>query len=82
MPEELDKLENHLKIDNFRNNKSVNFDVYKQIGILRGGEASFIRKGKTGDWRDYFTYELNARADKWIEENLKTTSLRFPEIKQ
>ncbi|CAH0564264.1 unnamed protein product [Brassicogethes aeneus] len=78
---ELDILEEHLKFDNFQNNKSVNMDVYKRVGILKSGEQGFIRKGKSGGWKDYFTQELNKKADKWIEENLKTTDLTFPQIK-
>lgn len=74
----MDTLENHLKIENFRNNKSVNFDVLKQLGILNNGEEGFVRKGENGGWKNDFTPELSKRADKWIEENLKNTDLRFP----
>lgn len=33
--------------------------------------------GKTGDWKNHFSPELNARIDMWIESNLKGTDLTF-----
>lgn len=43
--EEVSKLCSHLSIENFKNNKSVNYDVMKELGILIPGEQAFIRKG-------------------------------------
>ncbi|CAG9829239.1 unnamed protein product [Diabrotica balteata] len=76
--EEYEILEEHLSIDNFRNNKSVNAEEDKDIGVISNPEGSFIRKGVVGGWRPYFDDELNAEADRWIEENLNTFDLRFP----
>lgn len=76
--EQLNKLEDHLKIDNFRKNKSVNCDVMKQLGIVLKTEEGFVRKGKTGGWRNYFDKEMEKEADQWINDNLKDTDLRFP----
>lgn len=75
--EEYEALARHLDIDSFRKNKSVNFDILKNLGVFISGEEAFVRKGKSGGWRDYFDEELNDRADRWIEENLKDTDLRF-----
>jgi hypothetical protein len=35
--------------------------------------------GKIGSWKEEFSPELNRRADKWIQENLEHTDLRFPQ---
>ncbi|RZB41349.1 Sulfotransfer 1 domain containing protein, partial [Asbolus verrucosus] len=78
--EELDTLENHLKIDNFRKNKSVNNDHLKVLGLMKNLNNSFIRKGKVGGWRDYFSDNLNVEADIWIEENLKDTDLELKTV--
>lgn len=43
------------------------------------GEQQFVRKGKNGEWKNEFGEETNIKADKWIEENLKGTDLRFPD---
>ena len=33
--------------------------------------------GKTGDWKNYFSPELNNRIDEWINRNLIETDLQF-----
>ena len=33
--------------------------------------------GKTGDWKNHFSSELNSRLDEWIEKNLEGTDLKF-----
>ena len=73
-------LQEHLKIDNFRNNKSVNLTGLKELGVIRSDEEDFVRKGRSGGWRDYFTGELNLDADQWIQHNLKNTDIRFPKL--
>ncbi|KPJ06271.1 Sulfotransferase family cytosolic 1B member 1 [Papilio machaon] len=80
--EQIVKLCEHLSIDNFKNNKSVNYDVMKELGILISDGQSFIRKGKAGGWRDYFDEEMEQEAEKWMEKNLRDTDLRFPHLKQ
>ncbi|EFN83859.1 Sulfotransferase 1C4 [Harpegnathos saltator] len=74
--EQLSKLVDYLDIKNFRDNKMVNNADLKNIGVMKHGD--FIRKGRNGEWKEVFTPEIAARADKWIETNLKDTDLRFP----
>ncbi|KAG6448318.1 hypothetical protein O3G_MSEX005471 [Manduca sexta] len=78
--EELAQLCDHLSIESFKNNKSVNYDVMKELGILIPGEQSFIRKGKAGGWRDYFDEEMTKQAELWIADNLRDTDMRFPHL--
>ncbi|CAG9783938.1 unnamed protein product [Diatraea saccharalis] len=78
--EEVTRLCDHLSIENFKNNKSVNYDVMKELGISVSGEQSFIRKGKAGGWRDHFDEEMTLQAEQWIAENLRDTDLRFPHL--
>lgn len=33
--------------------------------------------GKTGDWKNHFSPEVNKRIDAWIEKNLAGTDLKF-----
>ena len=35
------------------------------------------KKGKTGDWKNYFSPELSRRIDQWMEKNLAGTDLHF-----
>ncbi|XP_066140381.1 sulfotransferase 1C4 isoform X1 [Euwallacea fornicatus] len=76
--EELDSLEDYLNIENFKKNKSVNYDLMEKLGIVLKNEEGFVRKGKTGGWQSYFDQETEKEANQWIEENLKDTDLRFP----
>lgn len=76
--DEIMMLANHLKIENFRNNETVNYSVLKKLGILIDGEESFVRNGKNGSYKDRFDDGLETVANKWIEENLKDTGIIFP----
>lgn len=74
--EQFDKLAQYLHITNCRNNPMVNYSELKACGIIKAD--NFVRKGGCGGWKDMFTPEISAKADKWIEENLRDTDLRFP----
>lgn len=76
--EDFKKLENHLNIDNFRKNTAVNYSELRELGILIDGEQGFVRNGKICSWKGNFDDELEKAADKWVEENLKGTDIRFP----
>lgn len=75
--EQIDSLEDYLNFDKFKNNKSVNNDQLVKLGMAQHGK--FIRKGKTGDWRETFDEETNKAFDRLMEEKLKGTDLKFPE---
>ncbi|KAI9552926.1 hypothetical protein GHT06_020810 [Daphnia sinensis] len=74
--EQLTKLTEHLRVDQFAKNEAVNYEVCKELGFMNNS-GHFIRKGKTGDWKNHFSPELNARIDLWIETNLQGTDLSF-----
>ena len=38
---------------------------------------SLFFQGKTGDWKNHFTPELNGRIEEWIDKNLNGTDLKF-----
>ncbi|XP_046448178.1 sulfotransferase 1B1-like isoform X1 [Daphnia pulex] len=74
--EQLGKLTEHLKFENFQKNESVNSESGKKFGAMNE-DGRFIRNGKTGDWKNHFSPELNSRIDEWIEKNLAGTDLKF-----
>ena len=41
------------------------------------GKDSLLRKGVVGDWKNYFTPELNERFEKDVLEKLKGSGLEF-----
>lgn len=77
--EQIAKLGDYLSITNFRNNPAVNGVELREVHILKTGEQGFVRRGKTGGWQEEFTPELMDRANRWIQQNLKNTDMRFPE---
>ena len=45
--------------------------------IRKPNAPSFIRKGKVGDWKNYFTEEQNKAFDEQYAERMKGTGLDF-----
>ena len=72
------QLENLLRIDNFRKSmlNSVSGDRGRQEQL-----KTFIRKGKVGDWKNYFTEEKVKVWDRWIDENLVGTDIPVKNLK-
>ena len=79
---QVDKLAEHLHFDNFKKNPWVNLEFVKGdagMSMMHKDRGSFVRKGKTGDWKNHFTPEMTAKFDKWMAEKLKGTDLTFVE---
>ena len=74
--DQLTRLTEHLRFENLSKNKAVNSEYYKEIGLMNT-DGHFVRKGKTGDWKNHFGPELNRRIDEWIASNLAGTDLKF-----
>jgi len=72
----VNKVIDYLDIKNFRKNAMVNGSEMKACYIMQNDD--FVRKGGSGGWKNMFTPEINIEVDKWIEENLSDTNLRFP----
>jgi len=53
-------------------------DIKKDgVAMRADSEEKFVRKGKTGDWKNYFGTELNSEIDAWIAKNTEGTGLSF-----
>ena len=74
--EMVQSLVDHLSFKQMRNNPAVNKEERKKLGLLTG-EGHFMRKGEVGDWKNYFTDEMNKRMDEAIEKHLKPIGLEF-----
>lgn len=74
------KLNEYLSIDQFRHNPSVNQHELKEVKICVSKEAAFVRNGKSvvNGWQKEYTPEIIAKAQKWINENMSKTDMRFP----
>lgn len=69
---QMSRLEEHLKFDNMK--KNPNMDPTAGLD-WHGGD--FMRKGQVGDWKNYFSLEMTAQWDAWIEKNVTGTELEF-----
>ena len=79
--EDYPKFLTHLGIESFRNNLAISNQYYTQAGLKTKGKTSFIREGKIGGCNE-LTTEMIEKLDKWTEENLKGTDLKFPMIQK
>ena len=73
--EQKSKIFSLVEIDVLRKNSFVN--KTQEINLAPKPGQDFIRKGIIGDWKNFFTQEMNREWDPWIEENLKGTSLKM-----
>ena len=60
-----------------KSNSSVNKTEFLGNGYADKEREGFMRKGKTGDWKSYFTPEIDQQMDEWIAKNLEGSDLRF-----
>ena len=69
-------LVDHLSFKQMKNKPAVNKEERKKLGLLTG-EGHFMQKGEVGDWKNYFTDEMNKRMDEAIEKHLKPIGFDF-----
>ena len=74
--EMVEKLVDHLSFKKMKNNASVNLEDMVVHGFFKK-EGHFMRRGEVGDWKNYFTDEMNKRMDEAIEKHLKPIGLEF-----
>lgn len=78
---DVQKLADHVHIDNFRNNKTINLASYAKY-VTEPNTEPFIRNGVTKtDWPDAYTPELIERARTWIANGLAGCDIEFPGFK-
>ena len=72
-PEKVDELDRLVHIDTFRARQvAAAADDRKEI------TRKFIRKGKTGDYKNHFSDGLETKFNDWIEQNLQGTDIQIP----
>ena len=73
----VDALVDHLSFTKMKHNPAVNREEGVLNGIFNNKESHFMRKGEVGDWKNYFTDEMNKRMDETIEMHFKPIGLEF-----
>ena len=69
------KLNDHLTFDQM---KKVIIEQNEGHQERQDAMTKFMRKGKVGDWKNYFDNEANQSFDQWISENLSGTDIKLP----
>ena len=69
-------LVDHLSFKKMKDNTAVNKDELMQYGMF-SHNGNFIRKGEVGDWKNYFTEEINKRMDEAVNKHFKPIGLEF-----
>ena len=75
--DQVESLVEHLSFNKMKNNEAVNGAVLRDTLALFTEKGGFVRKGQVGDWKNYFTEEMNLRMDKAIEKCFKPIGLEF-----
>ena len=74
--EMIEAVVDHLSFKKMKKNPAVNKEERRELGLFTG-EGCLMRKGETGDWKNYFTDEMNKRMDEAIEKHFKPIGLEF-----
>jgi hypothetical protein len=74
--ENIDKLIDWCSFTNMKNNKSVNYEWYKDYGLFKK-DGEFYRQGKIGDWLNYFNPNTSIIFDKIIKAKLGSLESSF-----
>ena len=69
-------LVDHLSFKKMKDNTAVNKDGGKKHGMCLN-DGNFMRKGEVGDWKNYFTEEMNKRMDEAVNKHFKPIGLEF-----
>eukprot|EP00112_Aurelia_sp_Birch-Aquarium-sp1_P022566 Seg640.2 transcript_id=Seg640.2/GoldUCD/mRNA.D3Y31 product="hypothetical protein" protein_id=Seg640.2/GoldUCD/D3Y31 len=70
--EQVGILVEHLSFEKMKTNSAVNKEEFS-----KADRGSFMRKGQVGDWKNYFTEEMNKQMDEAIEKHFKPIGLEF-----
>eukprot|EP00112_Aurelia_sp_Birch-Aquarium-sp1_P007601 Seg183.1 transcript_id=Seg183.1/GoldUCD/mRNA.D3Y31 product="Sulfotransferase 1C4" protein_id=Seg183.1/GoldUCD/D3Y31 len=75
--DQLKSLGKHLSFNEMRSNTSVNYEGLRAEGLYDEKQGVFMRKGEIGDWKNYFTNEMNKRMDEVIAKHFDPIGLKF-----
>ncbi|XP_073972160.1 luciferin sulfotransferase-like [Rhodnius prolixus] len=79
LDDEIQRLADHLHIDNFRKTFMLENDLQIK-GMINPQAPGFIRRGKIGGNQEFDDAEIKLRAEKWFKKNLANTDIIFPKF--
>lgn len=75
--DEVQAVAEHCSFERMSQNKAVNYDHWRKLGFVNLEEGPFLRKGQVGDWRNYFTQEMDATMNAWIKDKFGNSGMKF-----
>lgn len=75
--DQLQRIVQHTAFDTMKNDPLVNYSWWDDLGIRKKKESHFMRKGKVGDWKNYFTPAMAKEIDDKLLAPLKAVDLNF-----
>ncbi|GLD47383.1 sulfotransferase family 5A, member 1 [Lates japonicus] len=74
--DEVNNCVQHCSFSSMKNNKMVNYTMVPD-DIMDHSKGSFMRKGKTGDWKNMFTEEQNQYFESTFKSKMQDCTLEF-----
>ncbi|XP_019470265.1 sulfotransferase family cytosolic 1B member 1 isoform X2 [Meleagris gallopavo] len=72
----LEAIAHHTSFEAMRDNPSTNYSIVPSH-LMDQGVSPFMRKGITGDWKNYFTVAQSAHFDQYYAQKMADTDLCF-----
>jgi hypothetical protein len=75
--EQMQQIAEHCSFNKMALNPATNFSQWDKMGLTNDNKMKYMRKGKVGDWKNYFDEELDKEFQDWYEKNFKDEDIDF-----
>jgi hypothetical protein len=75
--EQVEAIADHCSFAQMARNPTTNYSQWDEKGLTKDNGIKYMRKGKVGDWKNYFTDQLENDFDKWFKENFGHSDIQF-----